>query len=177
MAGINRILKNELDALVSLRAFFLDEYDKMPEGTIETYTVNKKVYIRIRYSDNTKKRALSMKDKSDIALAQKLRRKRFLKSALKIIDNNIAVLEKAAKKYMEFDPKAISDSLSLAYRIPPGQEKEIDTFFVPRPSSDYVFRSKSEQIIALVLESNGLEIMYEKEEFINRKAYRPAGIL
>jgi hypothetical protein len=65
----------------------------------------------------------------------------------------------------------------LAYRIPPGQEKEIDTFFVPRPSSDYVFRSKSEQIIALVLESNGLEIMYEKEEFINRKAYRPAGIL
>jgi hypothetical protein len=149
----------------------------MPVGTLETYTVNKRVYIRIRYSDNTKKRALSMKEKSDIALAQKLRRKRFLKSALKIIDNNIAVLEKAAKKYMEFDPKAISDSLSLAYRIPPGQEKEIDTFFVPRPSSDYVFRSKSEQIIALVLESNGLEIMYEKEEFINRKAYRPAGIL
>ena len=173
MAGINRILKNELNALVSLRAFFLDEYDKMPEGTLETYTVNKRVYIRIQYSDNTKKRALSMKEKSDIALAQKLRRKRFLKSALKIIDNNIAVLEKAAKKYIEFDPKAISDSLSLAYRIPPGQEKEIDTFFVPRPSSDYVFRSKSEQIIALVLESNGLEIMYEKEEFINRKAYRP----
>lgn len=70
MAGINRILKNELDALVSLRAFFLDEYDKMPEGTLETYTVNKRVYIRIRYSDNTKKRALSMKEKSDIALAQ-----------------------------------------------------------------------------------------------------------
>ena len=43
MAGINRILKNELNALLSLRAFFLDEYDKMPEGTLETYTVNKKV--------------------------------------------------------------------------------------------------------------------------------------
>jgi hypothetical protein len=171
MAGLKKIMINELKALNHLRNAFEKEEKNLPKGSLQITVVKGHKYLRAQNEFN--RINLSMDNESHIRLAQKLRRKRYLQKMLKIIDNNIAVLEKATKKYIEFEPNKISDSLSLAYQIPPGKEKEAEDYFESRPSSDYIFRSKSEQIIALVLESNGFEIMYEKEEYINRKEYRP----
>ena len=66
-----------------------------------------------------------MKKPEDIELARALRRKRFLKEVINVIDNNIGLLEDLLTKYIEFDPKGISDKLSKAYQIPPGKEKEV----------------------------------------------------
>jgi monofunctional chorismate mutase len=63
--------------------------------------------------------------------------------------------------------------LSKAYQIPPGKEKEVLPGFHPHSADAAEYRSKSEEIIALVLQSNGYRFMYECEIVANQRVYKP----
>ena len=172
MDGFRKLGEQELHCLKQMRNCFWTELCSMPEGTLGTNKSNGKTYLRWwkkgRYAKN-----ISMKKPEDIELARALRRKRFLKEVISVIDNNIGLLEELLAKYIEFDPKGISDKLSKAYQIPPGKEKEVLPGFHPHSADAAEYRSKSEEIIALVLQSNGYRFMYECEIVANQRVYKP----
>ena len=173
MLGLKRIAQGELDALKNMRRVFQNELDCLPEGTLGSNTSRGKTYLRWWKKGSNKTVPLSMKEKNDIILATALRRRRFVKEMLKVIDNNIKALMQFTKNYIELDPKGIRDNLSRAYQIPPGQEKEEIPGFHPHKANEANYKSKSEEICALVLESYNLEAMYEYEIIANGKVYKP----
>ena len=172
MDGFKKLGAQEALALKKMKRRFLTELGKMPEGTLGTNNSNGKTYLRW-WKRGTKPKNLSMKKPEDVELAAVLRRKRFLKEMIAVIENNIAVLEEFLPNYTEIDPKGISDRLSKAYKLVPGEENEVAQGFAPHLATEAEYKSKSEEIIALVLESNGFEFQYECEIIANRIIYKP----
>lgn len=172
MDGFKKLGGQELVALKNMRSRFLSELKKMPEGTLGTNNSNGKTYLRW-WKKGRKAESLSRKKPEDMKLAAMLRRKMFLQEMIAVIENNIEVLEEFLQKYNDLDPKEISEKMSKAYKLVPGEEKEVSRGFAPHPAAGVDYKSKSEQIIALVLESNGLEFQYECEIVANRVVYKP----
>ena len=172
MDGFKKLGEQELITLKKMRRRFLAELAKIPEGTLGTNNSNGKTYLRW-WKKGKKPKHLSRKRPEDMKLAAALRRKMFLKEMVAVIENNIDALEEFLPKYVDLDPKGISDRLAKTYKLVPGEELEVSMGFAPHPAAAVDYKSKSEQIIALVLESNGLEFQYECEIIANRIVYKP----
>ena len=171
MNSLNITARIELDLSLRLREQFTKELATLPEGYLAKTKSRNNVYMRWKYSGGFKH--LSNSNDNDMLIAKKLRRKRFLTETLKVLNNNIKVLQKLLKDYIPADPLDIMNSLSGVYKLPPGREKEVPEGFVPQRAEDCDFKSKSEQIIALVLEANNIEYMYEWGHMLDGIVYRP----
>lgn len=171
MDGLINNIRLEYDLLVRMKDSFEREIKDLPIGTLSTTVSKSRTYLK--WKKGKKSKYLSMNRQEDVRIAQMLRRKRFLKENLTIIRNNIDAISNFLDSYRPIDPIGIMDNLSKAYQLPPGQEKEIPKGFVPQKAEECDFKSKSEQIIALVLEANSLEFMYEWGMVIKGKVYNP----
>ncbi len=147
------------------------EYASLPNGTLKIFNSNGHQYLRCRIG--SKERYLSMKRYADIKVARMLRRKRYLKEVIDILSNNIVVLAKLIKAYKKLDHKSIIDGLSKAYQIPPGEEREVLPDFYPQKAEEMNVRSKSEAMIALILELEGLDVQYEREIVLQGRRFKP----
>ena len=147
------------------------EIGRLPAGTLKSVSYKGRKYLRCRIDGA--ERQLSMKKQSDVELASGLRRRRYLKDLLKTVSSDIVVLKRALKSYRIIDPKSVSDRLSEAYHLPPGEEREVLPGFFPQRAEDMPVRSKSEGLIAVTLELEGLEAQYEREILLEGKVFRP----
>lgn len=171
MSGFYRHITAELQSLNYLRRKMQAEFARLPEGSLRSIKVNGHSYLRRRISG--KDQYLSLRKQADVKIAMLLRRKRYLKEILAVLDNNIRALTRLKKDYKMLDPKAVSDKLSEAYHLPPGEEREVLPGFFPQRADDMPVRSKSEGLIALILEAEGLEAQYEREILLEGKVFRP----
>ena len=57
--------------------------------------------------------------KEDNPVVQRLKRKKYLQTALKILDENLKSIEKFITSYKPYDPISISKGMPQAYKIPP----------------------------------------------------------
>ena len=169
--SIKRMLQSELKAYEKIIRRFRKELDSLPEGSLTCLKTPNGDYLH--YNLHGKATHLSLQNPDTLPLARDLRRKKYLEKNLKVLDHDTKILQKAAEKLIGFDPKAINDSLASAYHMIPGREPEILPGFDPGPASHYTFKSKSEELIALILEANGLVFQYEMEIIANGRHYRP----
>lgn len=172
MDGFKKLGELELIALQKMRRRLLAEVEKMPEGTLGTNNSNGKTYLRW-WKKGKRPDHLSRKRPEDMKLAAALRRKMFLNEMIAIIEKNMDALEEFLPKYIELDPKGVSDCLAETYKLVPGEEAEVSRGFAPHSAAAVDYKSKSEQIIAFVLESNGFEFQYECEIVANGIVYKP----
>ena len=175
MSTIKQIIKTEIRVYTYLRNSFKEQLEDLPAGSISVEKRGEHKYLH--YNNAGRSSHLSMRRPDDISLARKLRRKQFLKKSIRILSNDIAVLSKALDKLLDYDPKSISDSLSSGYSIIPSRENEVLSGFDPHTHDFYNFRSKSEEIIALILEANGLLYAYETQLIAAGKSYKPDFII
>ncbi len=159
------------NALAKMLDAMNKEIETLPEGRLGTK--KSRGYGYLKWNKKSGERHLSMKKDEDVEIAQALRRKLYLEKLTKEIEKNIEVIDKLLRDYKPFKPHEVKASLSKAYQIPPGKEKEILPGFELRKASEYVFKSKSEEIAALVIEGNNLEMMYEWGIRLYGKVYRP----
>lgn len=118
--------------------------------------------------------------KEDNQIVQRLKRKRYLQTALKTIDRNLKAIEKFETSYKPYDPISLSEGMATAYQIPPDSIFSIMEIINPKDwqrvyKKSCMFpefltqvtdkgervRSKSEVIIANALSTNDIEFQYE----------------
>jgi hypothetical protein len=170
MSSFYTLMINEINGMKKIRRNYMRELESLPEGSL----VRKRVKGRVYYYHSVKgeKIYLSLKNREGLDLALKLRRKKFLEKVIPILEKDINVLTKAVKRYIPIEPIKISKELAEAYRLLPGREPEVPWFF-PEKAANVTFRSKSEQIEALVYESRGIRVQHEREIVIKGVPYHP----
>ena len=171
MIGIKQTIKQEIDAYAKLIERYNREIKDMPAGSLSMARRGSCVYLHHNFAGRTVH--LSPKKYWDCKTAQALRRKRFLTKSLRVFNHDIKVLRRALSDLIGYDPLSISENLPPAYQLVPSREVEAFPGFDPKPASYYNYRSKSEEIIALTLEANGLMFAYEMEIIANGRHYRP----
>lgn len=171
LGGFYRLAKMELSTLSRMKYKMEKEYASLPAGSLKVVRSRGHSYLRCIIDGES--RYLSMKKSEDVELARGLRRRRYLKDLLKSVNNNIDVIGRLLKSYKIVDPKAVSDRLSQAYQIPPGREREVLPGFCPQKSSEMNVRSKSERVIALILELEGYDAQYEREILLEGRVFKP----
>ncbi len=170
MSSFYTLMINEINGMKKIRRNYMRELESLPEGSL----VRKRVKGRVYYYHSVKgeKIYLSLKNREGLDLALKLRRKKFLEKVIPILEKDINVLTRAVKRYIPIEPIKISKELAEAYRLLPGREPEVPWFF-PEKAANVTFRSKSEQIEALVYESRGIRVQHEREIIIKGVPYHP----
>ena len=161
----------EYKTAVRTKNAYEKELELLPEGTLRCWQVNGSEYLCWRRKD--KDQYLSRSRPEDMRIANDLVRKAFLKESLRGLKEKIKSLEKMRKIYVPHDPVTVSENLSAAYQIPEIREREALPCFYPQRAEEMPLRSKAEKLIAVVLQSRGLEMQYEREIMADGVAMRP----
>ncbi|MCF0229787.1 MAG: hypothetical protein HUJ76_08880, partial [Parasporobacterium sp.] len=119
--GVNKIMNicklqliNMKNDFVKLRDKYMAELNAMPAGALWVDgTGNRKQYYMGAYINGKRNRKCINKDQRTINL---LARKKFLEMALKEIDGNIMVLDRAVREFHDCDPKDIIAGMTAAYK-------------------------------------------------------------
>jgi len=131
--------------------------------------------------------------KRDLPLMESIKRRRFIERSLPSLRKNLECIEKLEARYSPYDPVTIIENMSPIYEgiplrafLPLDQqgslewlelEEEPVDFYVENlrhtTSSGRVVRSKSEAIIADLLDANKLKYKYEAVLKIGEKRYYP----
>ncbi len=120
------VIKSQLELLhdqaKDLERRYRTELEAMPAGKLAKNRKNGRTYYRIITSKAGKRRSYGVTGNSD--LINLYARKEYLCRALRVIEENVLSLHKAAKECQAFDPLEIVGSLSASY-----QDLELASFF------------------------------------------------
>ncbi len=153
--------KTQLEYMRRINAQVKSDISVMPEGSLVHKFAKGHTYY---YASNNGK-LISLQD--DPRLRQLLMEKRWLKSQIHNIEKDIPVLERLMRDYAPLFPNPMEWELL---------EEEQNTYKKEERRHYYkgvYFRSKSEVLVAMVLDSNGLEYKYEVALHINGRTIYP----
>ena len=153
--------KTQLEYMRRINAQVKSDIAVMPEGSLVHKFAKGHTYY---YASNNGK-LISLQD--DPRLRQILMEKRWLKSQIHNIEKDIPVLERLMRDYAPLFPNPMEWELL---------EEEQNTYKKEERRHYYkgvYFRSKSEVLVAMVLDSNGLEYKYEVALHINGRTIYP----
>lgn len=153
--------KTQLEYMRRINAQVKSNISVMPEGSLVHKFAKGHTYY---YASNNGK-LISLQD--DPRLRQLLMEKRWLKSQIHNIEKDIPVLERLMRDYAPLFPNPMEWELL---------EEEQNTYKKEERRHYYkgvYFRSKSEVLVAMVLDSNGLEYKYEVALHINGRTIYP----
>ena len=166
--------------MLEQKRLFDEELKNLPDGFINTRKSNCKVYFTWQIPKGGRRRKTFRKgiSKND-DLINKLLRKKYLKSAIRRIDNNIRILEKALSNYEEINEEAVLGTYLLKHPEMEGKLKhgraDVDAWaegyrktvnfreegLKSTSSSGSKMRSKGELIIASRLDFYKIPYRYE----------------
>ena len=169
-----------LEDMLEQKRLFDEELKNLPDGFINTRKSNCKVYFTWQIPKGGRRRKTFRKgiSKND-DLINKLLRKKYLKSAIRRIDNNIRILEKALSNYEEINEEAVLGTYLLKHPEMEGKLKhgraDVDAWaegyrktvnfreegLKSTSSSGSKMRSKGELIIASRLDFYKIPYRYE----------------
>ena len=153
--------KTQLEYMRRINAQVKSDISVMPEGSLVHKFAKGHTYY---YASNNGK-LISLQD--DPRLRQLLMEKRWLKSQIHNVEKDIPVLERLMRDYAPLFPNPMEWELL---------EEEQNTYKKEERRHYYkgvYFRSKSEVLVAMVLDSNGLEYKYEVALHINGRTIYP----
>lgn len=193
----NRIISYmlaEKEILSKLISRFEREVKYLPEGGLCRKVIKGKPYLYHCTESETGTFVQSYISNEDNELKNALKRKRFIQCSLPYLRNNIKIIDAFLKKYRPYSPSEIIESLPKAYE---GLDYCINYYDIGENESslwskeDYVrnelypdgkihgtinglkVRSKSEAIIAGLLEVNSIPFRYEAALYLGEKVYYP----
>lgn len=166
--------------MLEQKRLFDEELKNLPDGFINTRKSNCKVYFTWQIPKGGRRRKTFRKgiSKND-ELINKLLRKKYLKSAIRRIDNNIRILEKTLSNYEEINEEAVLATYLLKHPEMEGKIKhgraDVDAWaegyrktvnfredgLKSTSSSGSKMRSKGELIIASRLDFYKIPYRYE----------------
>lgn len=115
---IHTQMTNALRQLNALYENFQKKLKQLPAGSL--YMVKRKnssyYYRSIWHAGKKTNIYLNPRIPADMALIEKLWRRRFIQSSLRTLNNNIHALSSALKKFQPYDPAEISANLPAAYQ-------------------------------------------------------------
>ena len=141
-----------------------------------------------------RQKCLSAKDRG---FGEALQRKRFLKICLPQLKNNISAMDAFLKEYRDIDPSALFKNMEPAYQLlsmpavlpgnvnaagkdisvwlqePFGKNESFPEGLIHRTLGGRIVRSKSEMIIAGILEANDVPFRYEAALILGNHTYYP----
>lgn len=173
------------------------EAEKLPKGYLVPKTINGKKYTYIRELQNEPSEKIVGTDKivtrHNKLKAEAILRRRFLEKSIRQLENSIPRVEKFLKNHVPYDPQTVYDSICQGSVF-----IDIEAYFPNKSGNvrdeiindtlDYEFlkelkkhvtpkgtmvRSKSEALIAGILELYGLEYQYEKRLTLGEKSFYP----
>ena len=133
----------------------------MPEGSLVHKFAKGHTYY---YASNNGK-LISLQD--DPRLRQLLMEKRWLKSQIQNIEKDIPVLERLLRDYAPLFP------IPMEWELLEGEQNQYKKEERRHYYKGVYFRSKSEVLVAMVLDSHGLEYKYEVALHINGRTIYP----
>lgn len=175
MHDLLRMAEIEKELQIKLRRKTLDALRNSTPGSLR---VKGKYY----YWSRSENGVFSEKylGKEDNPVVQRLKRKKYLQTALKILDENLKSIEKFITSYKPYDPISISKGMPQAYKIPPDslfsmmglvnpkgwnqkytRNNMFSEFLTQTTDKGDKVRSKSEVIIANALSANNILFRYE----------------
>lgn len=194
-------IKNEINHLESIRSKQLLELEELSSLRSKVLIASKRGDYHFYYErgEDKSRRYLGSENSK---LINKIKRAHFLDASLKTLDSNLAVLETALKRYQPYSEEHISQKLPIAYRLKEYKEshgnaklpydgikwlksvnekkQEIcskypdshsDGLRVQRANGEWM-RSKSEVMIADLLDFHGIPFIYELPHYCNGKWIR-----
>lgn len=151
----------QLEYLKRIRTQMKEEMAVMPEGNLAQKNVREHTYYYVR--NNGKMQSL----KDDPKLQKLLMEKRWLKSQLQNIEKDIPVLERLLRDYAPLFPNP------MEWELLEGEQNQYKKEERRHYYKGVYFRSKSEVLVAMVLDSHGLEFKYEVALHINGRTIYP----
>ncbi|MEI6131258.1 MAG: hypothetical protein WCQ41_00345 [Bacillota bacterium] len=189
--SLTEAIKVERELSGQLLKKFKKEMENMPAGGISRKNIKGNYYFYHNCRDSLGNNHQKYLGKNEMELAEKLRRKAFLKKCMPILFSNIKMMEKFLLKYRPFFASDIIKGLvvpfeSQKYYAPslkakikawinePYERLEMKTDSLIHTSVGGIkMRSKSETIIADILEQNGIPYRYEAKLILGGKTYYP----
>ncbi len=181
MNGLEKLLKDEENRLLSIQKKVDKRLAKAPEGTLRiTKSGNKPQYMLCKDGTLQSKRTGKYIRKSEMELVKKLAQKAYDKKISRLVENRIKQLQKLSDEYRDDEILKIYESLGdarkeLVVPVEPTWEQIVDNWkeipYEGKPFSVDVpeiyskrgerVRSKSEKIIADTFFDMGIEYKYE----------------
>ena len=172
---------------------YQDELKGMPEGNISRKVINGKQYFyhctKAKEKNSPYKQKILAKNQND--LTSSLIRKQFIIRSLKCLHNNIRVLKIFAEKYKPYYATNIANNMVIDFQKSshcfPNKASKFNAWLMESYEKNMLYperlihitacglkvRSKSEVIIAGLLETNDIPFRYEAQLLIGGQIYYP----
>ena len=197
MINSRKYVEQDLHQQKALKRQYRRKLTEMPEGYLELKSSNGKDYYS--HIVNGKHRYLGSTKPENQDEIERYKIKRYLEEAMKLIDHNCRVMEEFLKKYTPIEPDRIISMLPRTYSLDTEKEYQFadsnneydwtdmrvwaespyerNTKFPQRCrfrtiKGDLV-RSKSEVIIADMLQLKGIDYHYEERLFLGNRMLAP----
>ncbi len=189
------IISADLEYQEKMALKLKEELKSLPEGRLYRKKVSGKMryYQCISSKKANKKVIYKYISRQQEGLKSALKRKQVIKKCLPILLNNIELEKRFLKKYQQCDLEGIETGLAISYEdIPCGRQYNEDELLssswaqMPYEKNESFpeglknttlsgikVRSKSEVIIAGLLESHGIPFRYESQLVLGAQAYYP----
>jgi len=185
-------LQINIDTTITLQQKLLDRYleelAQMPEGTVSQKSINGKKYYFRCFKKGSQYCQEYIK-KSDLELASQLICKQYLTKSIKLLQADIETLKRATKEYKPFFAKDVIGRMVFGDEIDTFQDKKMmikewanspfekcTLYPENRIHTSYLglkLRSKSEALIAGILELNQVSFQYEAKLQLGENEYFP----
>lgn len=143
--------KGQLEYLRRLKTNLEKRLKSMPEGNLRRKKTRNRIYYYVK--DGVRERSLNnLPQLRDIYIE-----KQWVEGQLKIIKRDIPVMERFLRDYAPLFPSPLQWEMLEAEKNSFKREEKKHYY------NGVYFRSKSEVVVAMVLESHGLEFKYETE--------------
>jgi len=188
-----QMCKAEMAQISRLIEKFQNEMARMPEGGVSQKVINgrKYLYHNFRNENSSKKYKQSSIKGDNLDLAAKLVRKQMLKRSLKILRKNLKVFEVLLNSYKPLFMSEVSDGLTVRTCLPIVTYEEKDERIKKWETEEFIactmlpenkkhttfnglnVRSKSETLIAGLLETYNIPFRYDAQLILDGKEFYP----
>src|SRR5665647_140709 len=193
MHRLKKMLLEQMDYESRLLERFEKEIKIIPEGSLCLKKVKGNAYIYFQNKKLSENRLLSPKNKDEAYLIEKLRNKFFIKKSIHQLRKNKKIMEALLECFIPFDPGEIRNKLAPVYKEvqiiewKSDMELELEKWKVEKKSENFLHpeglrhisskgqrvRSKSETIIADLLDYKDILYKYEEPLNINGQNFLP----
>jgi hypothetical protein len=192
MHRLKKMLVEQMDYESTLLERFEKEMQIMPEGSLCLKKVKGNSYIYYQNKKLSENRLLSPKKKEDSDLIGKIRKKFFIKKSIYQLRENRKIAEVMLRNFNPFDPEVIRNQLGSVYKevqiiewksfmeleLEKWKENKNENFLHPEglkhiSAKGQRVRSKSETIIADLLDYKNIIYKYEEPLNLNGQNFLP----
>ncbi len=193
MHRLKKMLLEQMEYENSLLQKFENELKTLPEGSLCLKKVKGTAYIYFQNKRLSENRILSPKKEEEAYLIERIRRKFFIKKSIHQLRKNSKIMKESLQSFIPFDPEEIRNQMATVYKEvqiiewKSSMEKALEKWKEENKGENFLYpeglrhisskglrvRSKSETIIADLLDYKNIPYKYEEPLNIDGQHYLP----